>query len=126
MCDNCKAHYADSPHAATPYIPTPGQDFGMDGMQPDKAERILVIEITNLREEIRALEVTGQQARSMQIRTAGHAEALDSKQEPVKREMGEPSPTEHSYIEQIRYLIYQLKGAREHLAASVDYMDTVI
>ncbi len=98
----------------------------MDGAQSDRAERILVIEITNLRDEIRALEVTGQQARAMQIRTAGHAEALDRKEEPIKREMGDPSPTEPSYIEQLRYLIYQLRGAREHLAASIDHLDTVI
>ncbi len=120
MCDTCTAH--------SPFTPTPSQDYDMDGAQSNRAERILVIEITNLRSEIRALEITGQQARAMQIRTAGHAEALPSMEgrgEP-KREMGDTVTAEPSYIEQIRYLIYQLKGAREHLAASIDHLDTVI
>ncbi len=66
----------------------------------------------------------------MQIRVAGHVEALltapamESK-ETNKWERGEVI-SEPGYVEQLRYLIYQLKGAREHLAASVDHMDTVI
>ena len=117
MCNVCEAHNSA-------FASVPGKDYGE---HDNKAERIMVIEIDNLRDEVRALEQTGQTARSIQIRVAGHADVLPTGEGDVKRESGaDPVAGEPCYIEQIRYLIYQLKGARVHLDASVNHLDTVV